>query len=110
MKNQHAILVVGRLAELPAILKQILRRLRLSTSQMEIEMGISSATVSRMRSAPVSAEVYLRIFIFVLRHIDRRMERGLLPPDYEVGMIRRILCWYKGEKIMGYETRFPPFA
>lgn len=97
MRNIFTEKAAGRLIELGEKFVEILKSLHTTADRMQRETHISSATFSRMKRREVSANVYLRLVMYILRLIDRRMERGQLPPDFERGLIKKILRWYNGE-------------
>lgn len=97
MRNIFTEKATGRLIELGGKFVEILKSLHTTADRMQRETHISSATFSRMKRQEVSAHVYLRLVMYILRLIDRRMERGQLPPDFERGLIKKILRWYNGE-------------
>lgn len=98
MKNIFTEKAVVRLVGLSKKTEEILKTLHTNASRMQKDTHISSATFSRMKRQEVSAHVYLRLVVYILRLIDRQMDRKQLPPDFERGLIKKILRWYDGEE------------
>ena len=86
-----------RLVAFYDIISRCLRMYATSENRLRKKAHISPKTLSAMKSRTVSADVYLRIIIALLRIMDQRMREGKLPPDFERGIIRAILKWYDGE-------------
>lgn len=90
---------IKRLIEFDGIVKSALKSLASNETGLREAAHVSTRTRMKMKSAMLGRpDVYLRIVIALLRFVDWRMKHHLLPPDFEVGLIRRILEWYDREE------------
>ena len=83
-----------RLLSLSCIMEVVLKRMRLSQTKLRKEMHISPKTLKKMKEKNVSADVYLRILIFILRHIGPLHQQKLGLSDSEMRWIQKLLKWY----------------